>query len=137
MDKVQIKCTTEGLTDHWIEYDVSKWTTARYFRDIAGGNRTETIPMWLEPYSTDWYIVGVDGEPVPHPGPMPNFDAMADSEQLQARVVWQNAWTDAWDQVALDVADWLTITAYLAMSEVMAASRKRVPKRAGRSPKKR
>lgn len=137
MGKIQIKCAVDTLTDHWIEYDVTKWTTARYFRDISNCSRTEALPDWVEPYSTDWYIVGVDGEPVPHPGPMPDFDAMADSEQQQTRVVWQNAWTDAWDQVPLEVVDWLTITAYLAMSEVMEASRKRVPKRKGRSTKKR
>jgi len=138
METVQVKCVVEeprDMTDHWVEYDVRKWTTARYFRDIAGGNKTETLPVWLEPYSVDWHIVGVDGEPVPHPGAMPDFDSMSDSEQQQARVVWQDAWSDAWDQVPLDVVNWLTITAYLAMSEVMAASNKRVPKRKSRRAK--
>lgn len=137
MSKICVKCTVEGLTDHWIEYDVSKWSTARYFRDIAGGNRADVIPDWIEPYSVDWNVTDMDGEPIPHPGPMPDFDAMPDNEAQQARVLWQRTWNDAWDQVPLDIVDWLNITAYLAMSEVMAATRKRVVKRAGGRSKKR
>ena len=137
MDKntVRVKCAVDEFKDHWIAYDVSKWKTARYFRLIGNSNKNETLPDWLEPYSVDWHIAGVDGEPVEHPGAMPDFDSMPDSEAQQGRAAWQATWLDTWDKVPLEVVDWLTITAYLAMSEVMAATRKRVPKRQGRRTK--
>jgi len=132
---IRVPCGADGLKNHWIEYDVSKWTTARYYREITNGNRGASLPDWLEPYSTDWHIIGIDGEPVPHPGAMPDLETMPDSEEQQARVIWQTAWAEAWDKVPLDIVDWLSITAYLAMSEVMAASRKRVPERKSRRAK--
>ena len=134
---VRVPCGEDGLEDHWIDFDASKWKTAFYYRQIGNSTRNESIPDWIEPFSVDWHMAGVNGESIKHPGPMPDFDAMPEDNQAAARLGWANAWLAIWEQIPLEIVDWLTSTQWLALSEVMAANRKRVSKRKKRSTKKR
>jgi len=106
---VRATCGMDGLEDHWVDYDVSKWSVAE-FRQIPEADLDKTLEQWLEVYSVDWHVLGHDGEPVKHPG----------------RAAAPEKWVAAYAKLPIAIARWLSITPYLALMKAMLPSKKRI-----------
>lgn len=104
---VRVDCTVDERENEWIEFDTSEWTV-KHFREISAGDMVEGLPRYVEVYACDWKITGLSGRPVDFPG---KSAAVAD-------------WLDAYDQLDIDLAQWMSISPILALNKRMNPSPK-------------